>query len=235
LKILATKKCALNRVKEVLYYLDFRPNFDDTKYFSYGCHCLIRGDQLDHHGTGEPVDALDSVCRKYKNCQKCVQFEYGKTCTDEAAYKIRYSSSGAIRARDRLATCEREVFNCDHQFAIDLAEELDVYDQGFHTFMGPFDYNGNIIKSNKCSLFIFRPGELLENPVEDHLQSRMLRRRKKERVRKIVKICQKFSKSNFSNPTKAHLLYLIHLEFKNAAPTAPSATSADLRNPFSCQ
>ncbi|CBY08137.1 unnamed protein product [Oikopleura dioica] len=134
----------------------YRPNFEDTKYFSYGCHCLIRGDQLDHHGTGQPVDALDSVCRKYKNCQKCVQFEYGKTCTEEAAYKIRYSSSGAIRARDRLATCEREVFNCDHQFAIELAEELDVYDQGFHTFMGPFDYNDPANCSKIQSRTIFK-------------------------------------------------------------------------------
>merc|ERR1712210_208746 len=46
-------------------------------------------------------------------------------------------------------------FNCDHQFAIDLAEEIDVYDQGFHTFMGPFDYNdpANCSKIQSRTLF----------------------------------------------------------------------------------
>ena len=58
-------------MKMIQYY---SPGFDERQYFQYGCHCIIRQDDLQSTGMGKPVDALDAVCRKFKNCQKVNKF-----------------------------------------------------------------------------------------------------------------------------------------------------------------
>ena len=46
---------------------NFNPDFDEKKYWAYGCNCLILGDRpMSDPGHGAPVDALDTVCKKYK-------------------------------------------------------------------------------------------------------------------------------------------------------------------------
>ena len=57
-------------MKMIGYYT---PGFDERQYFQYGCHCIIREDDFQSHGMGKPVDGLDAVCRKFKNCQKVSQ------------------------------------------------------------------------------------------------------------------------------------------------------------------
>ena len=45
----------------------YNPDFDERKYWAYGCNCLILGDRpMSDPGHGPPVDALDSVCKQYK-------------------------------------------------------------------------------------------------------------------------------------------------------------------------
>merc|ERR1739848_372624 len=55
--------------------------FDERKYWTYGCNCLILGDRpMSDPGLGKPVDALDSVCKKYKECVKCARLTHGEKC-----------------------------------------------------------------------------------------------------------------------------------------------------------
>lgn len=57
----------------------FTPSFDERKYWAYGCNCLILGDRpMSDPGFGKPVDSLDSICKQYKDCQKCVKQKFGE-------------------------------------------------------------------------------------------------------------------------------------------------------------
>ena len=45
----------------------YTPEFDERKYWAYGCNCLIMGDlPMSGPGYGQPVDALDTICKQYK-------------------------------------------------------------------------------------------------------------------------------------------------------------------------
>ena len=45
----------------------YTPEFDERKYWAYGCNCLILGDRpMSDPGHGRPVDALDMICKQYK-------------------------------------------------------------------------------------------------------------------------------------------------------------------------
>ena len=45
----------------------YTPDFDERKYFAYGCNCLILGDKpISGLGFGKPIDALDTICKQYK-------------------------------------------------------------------------------------------------------------------------------------------------------------------------
>merc|ERR1712227_1065424 len=55
----------------------YNPSFDERKYWAYGCNCLILGDRpMSDPGHGPPVDALDTVCKAYKDCVKCARMTY---------------------------------------------------------------------------------------------------------------------------------------------------------------
>ena len=50
-----------------LLALHYMPDFDQRKYWAYGCNCLILGDRpMSDPGYGRPVDKLDNVCKAYK-------------------------------------------------------------------------------------------------------------------------------------------------------------------------
>ena len=51
----------------------YTPEFDERKYWAYGCNCLILGDRpMSDPGHGRPVDALDMICKQYKVFQKYI-------------------------------------------------------------------------------------------------------------------------------------------------------------------
>ena len=58
----------IRRYKDLkLLALHYMPDFDERKYWAYGCNCLILGDRpMSDPGYGRPVDKLDSVCKAYK-------------------------------------------------------------------------------------------------------------------------------------------------------------------------
>jgi len=55
-------------------------------------------------GKGAPVDALDSVCKKYKDCVKCASMTYGDQCIGEfVKYKFVTNGNGpTCRVSDKI-------------------------------------------------------------------------------------------------------------------------------------
>jgi len=52
-------------------------------------------------GHGPPIDALDTVCKAYKDCLKCAREEHGNTCIGEF-HRYRYGKyNGEIQCKDR--------------------------------------------------------------------------------------------------------------------------------------
>ena len=47
----------------------FNPDFSSKKFWLYGCNCVMLGNnQLSDPGYGPPVDALDTACKRHKDC-----------------------------------------------------------------------------------------------------------------------------------------------------------------------
>ena len=119
------------------------PNkFDERKYWTYGCHCMMLGDRpMSSMGHGQPKDALDNKCKAYKDCQKCVREEYGDDCIGEfVRYTWKWSGkNNRLESKNPTGTCKRELFNCDARFVADLYAQKDVFNNDYHMFWGPFD------------------------------------------------------------------------------------------------
>jgi len=115
----------------------YMPDFDERKYWAYGCNCLILGDRpMSDPGHGKPVDELDTVCKAYKDCVKCVQMEYGSQCIGEFK-KYRYglnAQRGEVQCRDKPATCERALCECDAQFGRQMPAHRHVFSDDYHLF-----------------------------------------------------------------------------------------------------
>merc|ERR1719411_1607657 len=96
----------------------YNPSFDERKYWTYGCNCLILGDRpMSDPGHGRPVDALDTVCKAYKDCLKCARMTHGDTCIGEfVQYRYGYRQ-GEVACRDPANSCDRALCECDAQFA----------------------------------------------------------------------------------------------------------------------
>ena len=118
--------------------------FDERKYWAYGCHCFMLGDRpMTEQGKGSPVDALDNKCKAYKDCQKCVRGgsdikggNKGDSCIGEGVrYTWKYSTKlNSFVSQNAAGSCERELFECDLQFVKDIYEVKDVFDNDFHAF-----------------------------------------------------------------------------------------------------
>jgi len=52
-----------------------------SKLLQYGCYCQILNNEEGRHGMGEPVDALDEICKTYHQCSKCTGIEFGDQTT----------------------------------------------------------------------------------------------------------------------------------------------------------
>lgn len=114
---------------------NYNSDFDERKYWAYGCNCLILGDRpMSDPGHGPPVDALDTVCKAYKDCLKCARMEHGDSCIGEFT-KYRYGIvNGEAVCRDRGNTCKRSLCECDAKFAREHAGATHVFDNKYHMF-----------------------------------------------------------------------------------------------------
>ena len=60
--------------------------FDERKFWGYGCHCIFPGDRpMTQMGFGKPLDGIDTVCRNWKLCQRCVREQHGEVFTPTPA------------------------------------------------------------------------------------------------------------------------------------------------------
>jgi len=113
----------------------YNSDFDERKYWTYGCNCLILGDRpMSDPGYGPPVDALDTVCKAYKDCVKCARMEFGDMCIGEFV-KYRYGyTNGEVQCKDKSRTCKRALCECDALLARSHNAKKDVFDIKYHMF-----------------------------------------------------------------------------------------------------
>lgn len=127
----------------------FNQDFDERKYWTYGCQCLILGDRpMSDPGHGQPVDALDQVCKEYKDCLKCARMEYGDWCIGEF-YKYDYrrnKRTDEIQCRDdpnafdqevsqrNESGCKRKLCECDAAFARAHVDVKHHFNRDYHLF-----------------------------------------------------------------------------------------------------
>jgi len=107
------------RYKQLVDMMEhYNPQFDERKYWTYGCHCLILGDRpMSEMGHGHPVDPLDSVCKQYKECQKCARAKHGDTCIGEFVKYNYGEKNGDKVCKNTEGSCERDLCMCDLAFS----------------------------------------------------------------------------------------------------------------------
>ena len=91
------------QLKKFMEYYNI--NFDERKYWTYGCNCHILGDRpMSDPGYGPPVDRLDSVCKQYKDCNKCARERFGESCIGELV-QYRYGQNVSVLGHNTF--CEK--------------------------------------------------------------------------------------------------------------------------------
>lgn len=118
--------------------------WDETKFFGYGCHCLVPSDEFEE-GKGLPVDQLDTICKHYRLCQKCVRNKQGDKCvTSDHKYNWRWNFHKKIlEILSAPGSCERELGECDRLFVYDMFKQRNEYKQIFSYNYGKFDRKDN--------------------------------------------------------------------------------------------
>jgi len=119
----------------------YNNQFDERKFWAYGCQCLILGDRpMSDPGHGRPIDALDSVCKDYKDCLKCARMNHGSSCIGEFyKYKFGFNSKGDVYCRNRPSkgpedACKRSLCECDAAFARAHPKVKHVFNEDYHLF-----------------------------------------------------------------------------------------------------
>jgi hypothetical protein len=100
----------------------FNPSFDVRDLY-YGCHCLSFSDRpMSNMGRGAPLDEVDSVCLKYKQCLKCASAEFGDSCIPETTtYGANVNNE---QCGSNPGTCSRKICECDKEFARAIVLEV---------------------------------------------------------------------------------------------------------------
>jgi len=117
----------------------YNANFDERRYWAYGCNCIMLGDRpMSDPGHGPPVDALDVVCKAYKDCLKCARMEYGDLCIGELV-QYQYGitdiyGNEEVYCKDGKNTCDRAICECDAKFAREHQPVTSVFDNKYHMF-----------------------------------------------------------------------------------------------------
>jgi len=116
----------------------FNPTFDERQYWTYGCNCLMLGDRpMSDPGLGPPVDALDTVCKKYKDCLKCARETHGEACIGEFEkynFNINKFERGMGMCHDTPGSCKRHLCECDAMFAAEHESKSHVFNRDYHIF-----------------------------------------------------------------------------------------------------
>lgn len=77
---------------------------------------MMGDSQLSDPGFGPPVDALDTACKRYKDCLRCAMTMHGDLCVKEyTKYELGNASNGYCGGNQE-ESCERALCECDLQF-----------------------------------------------------------------------------------------------------------------------
>ena len=106
-------------------------------------------------GKGKPVDALDSACKEWKECQKCARLTHNRSashpqgefeCLGEFTKYNFGLKNNDYQCKNSAGSCSRDLCECDLAFAKAHAQVTNVYDQKYHAFYGP---NGGFDKDDE--------------------------------------------------------------------------------------
>ena len=60
---------------------------ESGKYSYYGCFCFPNGKFNMFSGRGQPVDLIDSSCKSYHQCNRCIDIDFGENiCSKTKGY-----------------------------------------------------------------------------------------------------------------------------------------------------
>jgi len=127
------------RYKQLVAMMEhYNPEFDERKYWQYGCNCLNTNDRpMSDPGYGPPVDALDAVCKEYKDCVKCARLQFGEMCIGEFV-KYKYGiSNNEVRCKNKANSCDRALCECDAMLARKHVGVKDVFTEDHHYWWAP--------------------------------------------------------------------------------------------------
>ena len=99
---------------------------------------------MSEKGYGAPIDALDTVCKAYNDCQSCARERHGDQCVSQAV-QYKYGETEVWRdkygeiqgdkfCKDALGSCDRALCECDLAFAKDHVAQTQVFHTDYHLF-----------------------------------------------------------------------------------------------------
>lgn len=98
-----------------------------TKYWTYGCWCFQMGNYPLRLGNGSPVDDVDKICKRHKECYQCAKRDSsdGDCLPEETGYKFKASfdsvtTTPIVECVNRVGSCQRSICECDRAFAARL-------------------------------------------------------------------------------------------------------------------
>ena len=92
-------------------------------------------------GLGPPISPLDSVCKQYKDCQKCARSRFGNSCIGEFTRYAYDERSGDKFCKDTPDSCKRALCECDLQFAKDHVSVAHHFSTDYHLFWSTTGWN----------------------------------------------------------------------------------------------
>lgn len=135
--------------KLIGFYDDSLSNI--TKYWTYGCWCFQMGNFPLRMGNGSPVDNVDKICKRHKECYQCGKRDSGSECLpEETGYRFSATFDSVtgrpnVECINREGTCRRNICECDKAFAERLpqaAKSDDGWTGAHHAHYGGFDSRG---------------------------------------------------------------------------------------------
>jgi len=132
-------------IKKMTLYLHDEEEREWGRYCPYGCHCAVNGPTDLMAGSGQPLDEIDSACKRHKECIQCALADFDQaTCPWWKPYKMTamvddQTGEKHLVCNDKPGYCKRSLCECDVQFAKDLYEQRKNYNRNNHHRYGDID------------------------------------------------------------------------------------------------
>jgi len=132
-------------IKKMTLYLHEEDEREWGRYCPYGCHCAVNGPTDLMAGAGQPVDEIDSACKRHKECIQCALADFDQSvCPWWKPYKMTamvddITGEKHLVCNDKPGYCKRSLCECDAQFARDLYAQRKNYNRDNHHRYGTID------------------------------------------------------------------------------------------------